>query len=308
MLFFPYKADVDLGRWPVMTLLVCALCIWVFVRQLISGYEYQTALENFCDRGITRDELIAARYLDLPPGQTYCGVLLQIREAPNRQIAIQQLAAGSKPTPFYRNRQDSVDYVRGVLAESSRRFERAVPRNLTDELHYDPSTLSVTNMLTAAFTHASPSHLIFNLLFFFAFAASVEVIIGYLYFAGFIVVAAIGTHLAYAYSVYDVVGAPPTVGLSGVVMAMMAFLATVVPTLSIRCFFWFLVIIRIFRIPALALAGLYILWNVYDYVNRDAADLVNYEAHLSGAAIGVVLGIVYRLRYREYVKDLLPGI
>jgi len=307
MLFFPYKADVDLGRWPIMTLLVCGICIWVFARQALSAYAYGNALENYCNNRITREEQVAARYLDKAPNEHYCQVLLTIRESSNPKIAIQQMAAASKPTPFYRSREDSVEYVRGVLTASSQKFERTVPRNLTDELQYDPATLNVMSMLTAAFSHGGWWHLASNLLFFFAFAASVEVITGYLYYFAFIVVAAIGTHLAYAYSVRDVVAALPTVGLSGVVMAMMAFLATVVPTLSIRCFFWFLIFIRIFRVPALVLAGLFILQNVFDYMNVDPSDNVNYVAHISGAAIGVALGIVYRIRHREFLKDLLPN-
>ena len=103
-------------------------------------------------------------------------------------------------------------------------------------------------------------------------------------------------------------GVLPTVGLSGVVMAMMAFLATVMPTLNVRCFFWFLVIVRIFRVPALAIAALYILENVFDYANRDADDTINYIAHISGAAIGVALGVIYRLKYQEYLRELQPGL
>jgi membrane associated rhomboid family serine protease len=287
--------------------LVCGICIWVFARQALSAYEYRHALQEYCNHRITREEQVAARYLDKEPNQHYCEVLLQIRESPNPKITIQQMAAASKPTPFYQSREDSVEYVRGVLTASSQKFERTVPTNLTDELQYDPSTLNVGSMLTAALSHGDWWHLTSNLIFFFAFAASVEVITGYLYYFGFIVVAAIGTHLAYAYSVREVVGALPTVGLSGVVMAMMAFLATVAPTLSIRCFFWFLIFVRIFRVPALALAGLFILQNIFDYINVDPSDNVNYIAHISGAAIGVGLGIVYRIRHREFLKDLLPN-
>jgi membrane associated rhomboid family serine protease len=308
MLLFPYKADVDLGRWPVLTLIVCAVCIWVFARQAISEHKYSEALSDFCNRQVTRDELLVLRYVTDDPEQHYCNLMLEIRDAPDPKRAMLDLAESAKPTPFYRNKSDSTDYIYSVLSESSRRFERAVPKNLTDELHYDPNTLNVGRMITAAFSHGDWWHLISNLIFFFAFAASVEVIAGYLYFLGFILLSAIGTHLAYAYSVAGVEGALPTVGLSGVVMAMMAFLAMVAPTLSIRCFFWFLIIVRTFRVPALAIAALYIVQNIFDYANRDPNDNVNYVAHISGAAIGVAMGLVYKIRHREFIRDLLPGI
>lgn len=307
MLIFPYKADVDLGRWPVMTLAVCAVCIYVFVQQLLSEHAYATALNDFCAHDIARDERIILRYLDKPYDH-YCQALLDIRAAPDRKQAILQLAANSLPMPFYSNPADGRDYIYALLTDSSRRFERAIPHNLTDDLHYDPKTLNLKRMLTAAFTHGSWSHLISNLIFFFAFAASVEVITGYFYYLGFIVFAAIGTHFAYRYSMQGVANAPPTVGLSGVVMAMMAFLATIMPSLSIRCFFWFIWIVRIFRVPALLIALLYIGENIYDYASQDANSNVNYVAHISGAAIGILLGLIYRARNAEYLRNVAPGI
>jgi membrane associated rhomboid family serine protease len=304
MLLFPYKADVDLGRWPVMTMAVCGICIYVFIRQLISQHDYNTALNRFCNHEISRDERIVQRYLEVGAEAHYCDVLLDSRAAPNRKQAIGALAASARPLPFYSDPATSREYIAAVLTESSRRFERTIPHNLTEDLRYDPKTLDITRMITAAFTHGSWSHLIFNLIFFFAFAASVEVITGYFYYLFFIVFAAVGTHLAYRYSVRDIQDAAPTVGLSGVVMAMMAFLATVMPSLSIRVFFWFIWIVKIFRVPALIIAALYIGENIYDYLNRDANSNVNYMAHISGAAIGVSMGLLYRLRHRELLREL----
>lgn len=304
MLPFPYKADVELSRWPVLTLLVCAVCIGVFARQVSSAHAYATTLNQYCTQNIAREERLVLRYLSGPPGQHYCDVLLEIRAAPDHAVAIRDLAENSRPTPFYRNRADSVDYVYTTLSASFARFERGVPNSLTDRLHFDPNRPTLVSMVTAAFTHADWWHLASNLIFFFAFAASVEVIIGSLYFAGFIVLSAIGTHWAYSYSVAGIESAAPTVGLSGVVMAMMAFLATVMPTLRIRCFFWFLIIVRTFRVPALAIAAFYIFENLVDYLHRDPASHINYVAHISGAILGVVAGFLYRGSHRQFLLEL----
>jgi membrane associated rhomboid family serine protease len=307
MLLVPYKADVDLGRWPVLTLLVCCVCIWVFTRQVYSEHKYEEAIGNYCDNRITREEQIAFRYVQSGAEQHYCQVLLAIRAAPDRKQAMHDIAEAARPTSFYRNKSDSAAYLYSVLESSSQRFELAVPENLTNELRFDPANPTLASMLTAAFSHGSWWHLISNLIFFFAFAASMEVITGYFYYLVFILFAVIGTHIAYTYSVRDVQDALPTVGLSGVVMATMAFLATVVPSLRVRCFFWFIIIFRTFRIPALAIAGLYILQNFYDYTHRDAEDHINYIAHLSGAAIGIAAGLLYRFRHGEYLRELIPN-
>jgi len=308
MLLFPYKADVALGRWPVMTLAICAACIWVFARQAYSQHEYEKSLNHYCNHDITRDEQLVLRYLKGEPERHYCHVLLEIRSAPNRKQVMRSLAETARPMPYYRNKDDSTDYLYSVLSASSARFERMVPTNLTDTLHYDPKHPTLASMLTAAFSHGDWWHLTSNLIFFFAFAASVEVITGYTYYVAFILLSAIGTHLAYTYSVQGVEGAPPTVGLSGVVMAMMAFLATVGPTLRIRCFFWLVIFIRTFRVPALAIAALYVVQNVFDYANRAPGDNINYVAHISGAAIGIAMGLIYRFRHGESLRNLMAGI
>lgn len=101
MLLIPYKADVDLGRWPVMTLFVCVVCVWVFARQAYSEHVYQQALDNYCNHQITRDEQVAFRYLQTEPNQHYCHVLLAIRAAPDRRHAMRELAEAAQPTAFY---------------------------------------------------------------------------------------------------------------------------------------------------------------------------------------------------------------
>jgi membrane associated rhomboid family serine protease len=302
-MLFPFQADVELKRWPILTLIVCALCIWVFARQVSSAHAYQSALNRYCNQEITRDERLVLRYLDDAPAH-YCTVLLELRAAPDRTAAIRELADKSRTASFYKDRADSIAYVENTLTDSLSRFDRAVPNQLTERLHFDPNHPTFASMVTAAFSHGSWWHLISNLIFFFAFAASTEVITGYAFFTFFIVVSAVGTHLAYRYSVAGIVDAPPTVGLSGVVMAMMAFLATIMPTLRIRCLLWILIFFRIFRIPALFIAALYIVENLVDYANRDPTSNINYIAHISGAAIGVLTGLIYRVRREEFLREL----
>ena len=57
--------------------------------------------------------------------------------------------------------------------------------------------------------------------------------------------------------------------------------------------------------PISVIAALYVAENVYDYANVDADDHVNYMAHISGAAIGALAGLIYRLTNREYLERLM---
>lgn len=303
MLIFPYKADVELQRFPLLTVLVCIVCILVFANQWRSEHAYMKAIERYCDQLGTEESLIID-YLNIPSGTHYCKVLVNIRQSTDPQATINELAHQSKPTPFYAKRADSVAYIREVLSDSTQRFERSVPITLTQRLHFDPNRATVWSSITSAFSHGDAWHIASNLVFFFAFAASVEVIAGALTYVLLFVLCAIGTDYAYAYSVRGEDVMLPTIGLSGVVMAMMAFLATIKPMLNIRCFFWFFVIVRKFRVPALALAALYIGENIYDYVHIDPDSHINYVAHISGAAIGAVMGILYRWGKADYLSEL----
>lgn len=304
MVFFPYRADVGFNRWPIFTILVCLICVGVFTQQVWSEHEYRSSVNHFCNYGLSRNEQMLINYL---PGEDkhLCTTLLRLRDSKDPEKDIRELAEHSQSVPFYRKRSDSVDYISSSLHEASRRFEREVPRNLTDDLSYDPSTFNVKRMITAAFTHADVFHLVFNLLFFYAFAASLEVIIGHVLFAGFVIVTAIGTHLAYAYAMRNAEHAIPTIGLSGVVMAMMAFLAVIAPTLRIRCFLWILIIVRRFNVPALLLAAFFVAENIYDLMHASANDPINYVAHVSGAVFGAIAGLVYRFSHREYLTAVV---
>lgn len=294
-MFFPNKADIELNRLPILTLIVCVACILVFAKQVVSEHSYNNAVQHYCTH-LTSDERSLMRYLVVPADESYCNVLIRIRKSPHPEEEIKEFAQKSRPANFYTTRAGDVNHIINTLTDSSQRFKANVPRNLTDRLHFDPNHATLLSSLTSAFSHGDTPHLLFNLLFFFAFAASVEAITGYAYYFVFFVLCAIGSDFAYAYSVRGLEIAMPTIGLSGVVMAMMSFLATVKPNLNIRCFFWFFVFIRKFSVPSLALATLYIGSNIYDYTNLDADSHINYVAHLSGAAIGVVMGLIYRWR------------
>ena len=57
-------------------------------------------------------------------------------------------------------------------------FKSSVKPSLTERLAYDPASYNVWHMVTAAFAHASWIHIIGNLMFFFAFGVTVEIVIG----------------------------------------------------------------------------------------------------------------------------------
>jgi membrane associated rhomboid family serine protease len=102
-----------------------------------------------------------------------------------------------------------------------------------------------------------------------------------------------GTSVSYSVAMMRVEDALPTVGLSGIVMGMIAMLAYFMPTAKVRCFYWFIVKIGTVAISAWILALFFIGVDVYTLLTKDDMGGINLIAHVSGAVIGFVLGVAF---------------
>lgn len=74
------------------------------------------------------------------------------------------------------------------LEAQYRAFAESAPPLLTARLWHDRSRFDPLGMLTSSFAHARWDHVIFNLIFFLAFAAAVELMLGPVLFLGTIAV------------------------------------------------------------------------------------------------------------------------
>ena len=156
-------------------------------------------------------------------------------------------------------------------------------------LAYYPRSFDVLKMFTSSLAHASLLHLVGNLFFFYCFARTIETqisIFGYLFAFVLFVFA---TNLAYDFSVKEPI---PTLGLSGVVWGYMGIFLVRYPREKIDCFVWYIWIFKTIEVPALIFILGFLALNVAEY--RNAADTgVNYVAHLSGFAAGVLFKLCF---------------
>lgn len=303
MLFFPYKLDVGLYRVPFLTVLVCLACLILFSRQISADSGYQKRVQAFCSQidANLRAILDHASADGLHQG---CGNNLQLlRMADDRESVIADMAQQRGGQAFHAGRDEDVAYKTAKIRRGFEDFDSAVPPLLTSRLAYDPSERNLGTMLTSVFAHASWSHVLGNLLFFFIFASFVESTIGYVYYAIAFLLLAVTSSLAYSYSLIEGQGLP-SVGLSGVVMGMLAFITTLLPTAYVRCFFWFLIFVRRFSVPLLLLAAWYVGWDLYSHYFGAGGSQINYVAHIGGAATGVVLGLLYRLFHGRRLREI----
>src|SRR5581483_4762877 len=294
MLFFPYRLDVNLYRIPFFTALVCVVCLATFLSQVKSAHTFGRDIADYCAHETDANLhaiLDAIDDAEIPRG--CANVLMGIRETKDHDATIERLAHEVRGLDFYVDKTQDIAYKHSAIKYGYDEFASIVPKELTDRLAYRPDGFNVLTMITSTFAHGSWSHLIGNLVFFFIFASCVECALGYAGFVGSFLLMAVVSSVAYHYTVAGTEGMP-SIGLSGVAMGMMALLTTMLPRAKIWCFFWFLLFFRVFRVPVLLIAAWHIGWNVYDLTHPDPNSHIDYMAHVSGAATGIVLGILFR--------------
>ncbi|MFK5915376.1 MAG: rhomboid family intramembrane serine protease [Woeseiaceae bacterium] len=307
MLFFPFRVNLNFNRVPLLTILVSLICLLVFIKQESSFDEMQKASHDYCQKTHERmfwlviDKVYGERDVEA------CSrIFYHIHSYKKPQQRIDELVEQADSFTS-RTEVSSRVIIRGMLEEKYKEFRLSgVKTDLTTALMYEPHSYNLLNMVTAAFAHSSWEHLLGNLFFFFAFAASIEMILGILRFSVIFLSLTIGTHLSYSLAMMNINDALPTLGLSGVVMGMIGVFVYLMPKIHIRCFLWFIFIVKVVTVPAWLLALWYVSWDIYALYFSEAQSAVNFIAHLSGATLGFILGTLFLVdRKAEIHKEIL---
>ena len=305
MIFFPYRAELPVYRPPIFTILICLICIGVFVHQARNADQVFTSTFEFCKESSSRSfKLTLKKSLDSISDEACAWILYQIHSAKVPQEAIVDIAKHAKPLASLSAAQ-SRQFLETTLSREYNEYTLRVPDNLTTDLWYRPDTWDPFTMLTSVFAHASWGHLIGNLAFFIAFSVALECLIGYVFYPIVFVALAVGTNLSY--SLYSMVqeSVTPTIGLSGVVMGIVAMLVFFIPRIRIRWFVWLIFAVWRPAIPAWLIAIFYIGFDTYSLLSLDQLGTVNLVAHVSGGVLGYLLGYILFWKKREELLDEL---
>jgi membrane associated rhomboid family serine protease len=310
MLFFPYRAELSLYRIPLVTILICIVCILVFIAQQRNEARLFQAMESTCTVQAQEAREILKK-LGLPVTEKRCKDLLyNIFRADSPEKFIQKLAVHGAQLSWLKGYKTNLLFRQQILQREISDFyqyfrQQAPLSHLTARLWYEPTSWNPAKMITAAFSHADWMHLLGNLFFFYVFAATVEIILGVLRFLFVVMVIAMGSFAVYSLSAIASSTLVPTLGLSGVVMGMMAMFAYFLPWAKIRCFFWFIIIIRTFTLPAWLLVAWYLGQDAIQLFRGEDTGGVNLVAHVSGALIGFLLGLLFFRQQKRIVQKEL---
>lgn len=298
MFLFPYRVDLELRFTPYMTLLVCLICTFIFPLQYLNQKDLHQSTQVFCQDSSRFFEIVLSTI-----GKRCDQFLLDVHTNPNSQARLNSISEQSQGLKAF-NEQNSDELVSDMLTQQYQEFSQTAPEYFTKQLWHNPLEWNPVRMVTAVFAHASWKHLVGNLLVFFAFAAAVELIIGS--FAFVLVLLASSLITGFIYSLFSASTGVyiPTVGLSGVVMTMLALFVFFLPTGRIRCFFWFFVIFKTFAVPAWILAVLYFGWDLYRLFILENPGGINVVAHIAGAIFGYLLGWIWFRERQKEIQDM----
>jgi membrane associated rhomboid family serine protease len=305
MLFLPLKPNFPLRRLPWLTMLVCVVCLAIFGKQQIDRDEYAQAIYAHCDEQRSHIKVMVLNRI-APDSENACvtivhGIALSVDE----ESAIQEIVSGIRPITGFDAEETRV-YVSNMLADEMYRYHLRVPEDPDAWVAYETSSWNPVQMFMSAFGHADWAHVIFNVIFFAAFAAAVEVMLGTVMFIISFVSISVVTGIFSSLSGMISGQHFTTLGLSGVVMGMIGLFAYLLPRGQMLCGYWFLVFIGKIAVPVWALALYFIGGDIYQLLTSDDHGMVNVLAHVTGGVGGFLFGLAF-LKKKRWEMSILQA-
>lgn len=289
----PVKADFKLPAWPVLTVLVCLLCMGVFLKQESDWRQFSLSIDRYCAKPQSHlTQMIMTRVEELRNAQ-FCGeVMYRLSRSDDEARDIADIAILIKPLSGL-SAADSREYVAQMLTDELRYFRSIVKDDPGNNYAYHTASWNAWRMVLSSFAHGGWGHLIFNLIFFIAFAAAVETLIGPAAFVLFIVVNSLLIGVTDSV-VSGLAGSHHwTLGLSGIVMGMMGLFAYLLPRGKVRCYYWLVIFVGSIAIPGWMLAAWYIGGDVFRLISSDDHGAINVLAHVAGGVGGFLYGFFF---------------
>jgi membrane associated rhomboid family serine protease len=307
MLFVPIKPNFPLRRVPWLTILISLICLAVFAKQQVDRVEYADAIYAHCDKQRSHfKEMVFKRIA--PESDNPCVTIVHgIALSDNEQTAIEEIVSDIRPVTGFDAEETGV-YVGNMLQEEVYQYHLSVPEDPDAWVAYETSTWNPLQMFMSAFGHADWAHVIFNVIFFAAFAAAVEIMIGPIMFVVTFVSISICTGIFSSMSAVASGQHFMTLGLSGVVMGMIGLFAFLLPRGQMLCGYWFLVFIGKIEVPVWALAIYFIGGDIYQLITSDDHGMVNVLAHVTGGVGGFLFGMAFLQKTRWEMKVMQAEI
>jgi membrane associated rhomboid family serine protease len=143
------------------------------------------------------------------------------------------------------------------------------------------------SIFTAMFIHAGWLHLLGNMLYLWIFGDNIEDTLGHRRYLFFYLVCGIAATLIHG--VFNVNSKIPTVGASGAIAGVLGAYMLRYPKARVRVLLIFIIFVRIVKVPALALLGVWMLLQIFGGINAPSEVGIAWFAHIGGFLAGCLL-------------------
>ncbi|MGZ4150150.1 MAG: rhomboid family intramembrane serine protease [Actinomycetota bacterium] len=272
---FPLKDNIPTDRFPVVTVALIAINVFVFLfLQQPSGFS-SVNNETVVKYGAIPYELTH-------PGR-HCGLGDQVT------LSGKLIESGSG----------------SVGCEGKVDTDFQPPVKITSVTGSQPSAW--VTIFTAMFMHGGFLHIIGNMLFLWIFGNNVEDAMGPLKFIGFYLLAGIAALALQV--VFNPDATAPTIGASGAIAGVLGGYILLYPRARVLTLIFLIFFVTFIEVPAVLVLGLWFLQQIYFGV-ADLSDPtgggVAYFAHIGGFAFGLIFIRVFASRVRKTPEPRLP--
>jgi len=180
----------------------------------------------------------------------------------------------------------------------------AIPNNVSHGNNY-------LTIFSSMFMHGGWMHLIGNMAFLWVFADNIESVIGSTFFFIFYILGGVAATMTHV--MIDPSSTIPTVGASGAIAAVLGAYIVMFPSSKIKLLL--VVFMRVFRWPAIAFLGIWIVQQLFSGFGSLGIDSNNggtaWWAHIGGFAFGALVGLYLRKQYDtpgNYASGAMPSL
>jgi len=160
---------------------------------------------------------------------------------------------------------------------------------------------NICTLFTSMFLHGGLLHLIGNMIYLWIFADNVEALTGHIRFIGFYLLCGVAATLSHiAFSPDSTI---PMVGASGAISGVLGAYFVRFPKARVHLLFFFIIIIRVFRVPAWVMLGIWFLMQLFSGLGSrgQTGGGVAWFAHIGGFVAGILLILFFEKR-RKVLK------
>ncbi len=294
MLILPVHKRLTRQNFPIVTLVLIAINIWVFFfLQVPDAVRRVTAHEFYLQSDLKSIELpLFPDYLTQTQGRAARDF---IRENTEPDELLPLIDAHPEFRAWVPNHIpiEQIDDWQSVRTQ----YEALRGNPFTDRYYLQFNSVRPVSLLSHMFLHGGIGHLFGNMLFLFFLGLLVEGATGRRLFLASYLLAGFGATVASLAVHWGSIGG--SLGASGAIAGLMGLYTVLYGRRKVRFFYWAFIYFDYVKKPAIWLLPAWLGWSFLQFF-LDSAGNVAYEAHIGGIVTGVLLALgILQLRWQN---------